>query len=164
MAATAGDLMQRIVEAFTQTPYPGDGRIALHQCEECEGIRQDFRGQSPTTLRRDVIEHHFDSLPMLSPDAFHYFIPAYMRYAIDHPDSNVARFAEYSLAPTDYDDFWRERFLLFTPSQKDAVIAFLEFLKTQYATTGQLVEGEDDEKRKYEDVIDDGIKIWRSIA
>ena len=87
-----------------------------------------------------------------------------MVYSLGHSDSLVAQFTQYSLVPTDFDDFWRERFLLFTPSQKNAVIAFLEFLKTQAYTTGRIVEGDDQEKRHYEDLIDDGIKLWRSIA
>jgi hypothetical protein len=81
-----------------------------------------------------------------------------MCYSVEHPDSEVATFTRYSLAPTDYDNFWRDRFLLFTPSQKDAVITFLEFLRAQE------FEGDEEDKRKYEDLIDDGIKIWKSIA
>jgi uncharacterized protein DUF6714 len=153
-----------IASAFSEVPYPGDDCIALHECAECREIRGDFSGKSPQTLEDGVLERRFDSLPLLSSTAFLFFVPAYMLHSLSHPDSLIARFTMYSLAPTDFDDFWRERFRLFTPSQKVAVIAFLEFLKTQAYTTGGIVEGDDEEKRHYEDLIDDGIKIWMSIV
>jgi hypothetical protein len=154
----AEELKQTIAQTFADTPYPGHERIALHECEECEEIRQSFRGRTPDTLPDETIHSHFGSLPLLSPEAFRYFIPAYMRYSLEHPDSTVAQFILYRLAPQDFDDFDSERFRLFTPRERGAVIAFLEFLKSKQ------IEGDEEDQREYESEIDCGIEIWRRFA
>jgi hypothetical protein len=155
---TADDLKQKIEEAFAGTVTPGDEHIALHECPECQEIRESFRGQCPTTLPDDVIDSHFDSLPLLSPEAFRYFISAYMRYSLEHPDSTVAQFVLYALAPQDYDNFYSERFGLFRAREIKAVIAFLEFLRSCE------IEGDDEDQQKYESDIDSGIEIWKRFA
>ena len=151
------DLREQIEAAFNQVPYPGDDAIALHECPECRDIRRDFRGQSPWTLNAAVLERRYGSLPLLGPHAYPYFLPAYMIYSIGHPDSLLAEFARYSLAPSDFDDHDRQRFELFTTSQKRSIIALLEFLKTHTATW------DDGEKQKLHDDLNAGIEIWKSI-
>jgi hypothetical protein len=161
MAATAENLKQTIAEAFADVPAPADDRIAKcsrPECDECAGIRWGFKQLTHDLVRPYELEYHHGALPLLFPEAFHYFISDYMCYSVEHPISQVAEFTRYSLAPTDYDDFWRERFLAFSAPHKQAVIAFLEFLRAQE------IEGDDEDHWKYKDSIDDGIKIWKSIA
>ncbi len=150
------DLRESIEAAFNQVPYPGDDAIAMHECPECRDIRRDFRGQSPWTLNATVLERRYDSLPLLGPHAYQYFLPAYMIYSIGHPDSLLARFTRYSLAPSDFDEHDRQRFELFTASQKASIIALLEFMKTHTTTW------DDGEKQKLYDNLNAGIEIWKS--
>lgn len=154
---TAETLKRQIAEAFSGAPYPGDDCIAPHECGECEEIRQSFRGQTPVTLRDEVILTHFDSLPLLTPEAFRYFIPAYIRYSVEHPDSTVAEFVLYRLAPKPFAEFDDERFRLFAPKERDTVIAFLEFLKSQP------MKGDEEWQQRQRDEIDSGIETWRLL-
>jgi hypothetical protein len=111
MPDSTENLRQHILRAFAHAPYPGDDRIAKcprEQCRECETIRQDLRGQTPSRLSEEILDR--TSLPLLLPEAFRYFIPAYMSYSAEHPDSSIANFTIMSLGPDDYDDFWRVRF------------------------------------------------------
>lgn len=159
MPGSIESLKHQIVAAFADTPYPGDDRIAKctrEQCTECETIRQDLRGQTPRTLSEEVLDR--TALPLLFPEAFRFFIPAYMGYAVEHPDSSIASFTIMSLGPDDYDDFWRERFRLFTPAERGAVIAFLECLR------GQEVEGDEEDNAKHRARVDVGIRIWKEMA
>ena len=149
-------LREMIVAAFGEVPYPGDDSIALHECAECQDIRRDFQGQSPWTIAPSVLERRYDSQPLLSPQALQYFLPAYMIYALDHPDSEISRFTGYTLAPADYDDHDRQRFRLFTTAQKASIIALLEFMKTHTTTW------DDGEKQKLYDNLNAGIEIWKS--
>ena len=151
-------VQESIRSAFKEVPYPGDDHIALHECAECRQIRDDFRGKSAQTLTDSVLERRYDSLPLLSPSAFHYFVSAYMAYSLKHPDSTVAFFTRQGLGEEGFDDFYLERFRLFTSQQRDAVIAFLEFLKPLE------IEGDDQDRREYQDKIDAAIKIWKELA
>ena len=151
------ELREMIATAFGQVPYPGNDAIALHECLECQDIRRDFRRQSPWTIEASVLERRYDSQPLLSPQAFQYFLPAYMIYALGHLNSLVAQFTQYSLAPTDFDDWHRQRFSRFTTSQKASIIAFLEFMKTLE------IEGDDEDQMEYCDKLNSGINIWQSI-
>jgi hypothetical protein len=153
-------IRESIAEAFKDVPYPGDDQIALHECAECRQIREDFRGQTPQGLTEAVLERCFDSLPLISPAAFHYFVPAYMFHALDHPDSVVALFACLSLGQSGIDGFYLERFRLFNSQQREATIAFLEFFKSY--------ERENDdpdvrERLEKQNKFDVSINLWKGL-
>ncbi|MBW3635626.1 MAG: hypothetical protein KY445_04050 [Armatimonadetes bacterium] len=126
MEAQSEKIKNQITEAFAQVRYPGDKHIAYHQdCLECDRVRADFRGQSPTTLEKDVIEWHHDSLPLLSPKAYHFFLPAYLFQALDDAHSGVTEMLLYSLDSTE-----KKRLKLFNKDQKEAIRSFLNWLQS----------------------------------
>ena len=146
-----------IASAFKEVPYPGDDHIALHECPECRQIRHDFCGKSPQVLADCVLERRFDSLPLLSPAAFHYFVSAYMFYALSHPDSVVAYFTFWGLGVKGFDPIDLERFRLFSRQQKEAVVAFLEFFKSHE------IEDDDQDIHEYQRNLDTAIKRWKEL-
>lgn len=159
-SATAETLKQTITQAFAEVPCPGDDRIAKcsrPECDECAGIRWGLKGRTPSFMSPYILEYHHASLPLLFPEAFHYFVPMYMRYAVKHPDSDVAAYTRYNLGESNYDEHNLKRFCLFNAQQREAVIAFLEFLKAQK------IEGDDQDQRAYEDKISDTIWIWKDL-
>ncbi len=156
MTVTAEALKGQIAEAFAEIPYPGDDRIALHQCDECERIRHDLCGQAPSTLSEEILDRI--ALPLLSPEAFRYFISAYMCYTAEHYESSIAFFTRQSLGEAGADEFYLERFRLFTERQREVVISLLEFLRSQE------IEGDDEDNREYREKIDADIKIWKELA
>ena len=161
MGATAETLKQTIAQAFADVPYPGDNRIAKcskPQCDECAGIRWGLRGLNHGLILPYVVEYHATALPLLFPEAFHYFIPAYMCYAVDHPDSVVAFYTRQGLGENGVDEINLKHFRLFTRPQREAAVALLEFLKVQK------IEGDDQDRRDYEDKIDAVIKIWKELS
>jgi hypothetical protein len=81
-----------------------------------------------------------------------------MCYSIEHPDSLVASFTRQSLGEAGVDEFYMERFRLFTARQREPVIAFFEFLRSQE------IEGDDQDNREYQEKIDADIKIWKELA
>ena len=127
----AAVLKSLILRTFSNAPFPKGIRPAEHQCGECDKIREAFARKVPFALADSVIEHHQDSLPLLSPAAFHHFLPAYLVYAIDHPDSVVAQFAWFSLSPDELDEFYVERFGRFSESERSAVREVVEFIIEQ---------------------------------
>jgi hypothetical protein len=160
MVTAAETLKQTIAKAFADVPYPGDDRIAQcskQPCDECAGIRWGLKGRTSSLLLPYVLQYHASALPLLFPEAFHYFISAYMYYSIDHPNSEVAFFTRQGLGEDGLDEFYLKRFCLFTMQQREAVIALLEFLK------GQEIEGDDQDKREYEEKIGAAIGIWKGL-
>ncbi|HTX20740.1 MAG TPA: DUF6714 family protein [Candidatus Aquilonibacter sp.] len=150
-------VQESIDSAFEKVPYPGDDCIALHECPECREIREDFRGKPSQLLADDILERRCQSLPLLSPSAFRYFVPAYMHYSLAHPDSEVAFFTFQGLGIAGFDAFDLERFRLFSRQQKEAVITFLEFFKSHE------IEGDDQDNREYQDNLDAVIKAWKQM-
>ncbi len=153
---------ESIALAFKEVPYPGTDQIALHECDRCRALRDDFRGKSPQALADEILERNCGDLALLSPAAFHYFVPAYMRYSLNHPDSEVADFTVMGLGTSahGFDAIDLERFRLFSLHQREAAIAFLEFFKSH-----ESVDDDPDirERQEYQNKIDIVIKAWKKL-
>lgn len=126
-----------IVAAFGGLRRPSAERIALHECEECAEVRTAFAQYDWEHVPDEVIEQHKDALPLLSAEAFAYYLPAYLLYGIRHfsPDSAATELTIYSLAPTaeDEDDeeraeWKRGKLKNLTRGQIEAVCGFLDLV------------------------------------
>ena len=154
-------VQESIALAFKDVPYPGDDQIALHECPRCRELRDDLRGKSSPVLVDSVLERNCGDLALLSPAAFHHFVPAYMLYSLIHPDSEVAFFTCQNLGVAGFDDHYLQRFRLFSSKQKDAVIAFLEFFKSYKSEDDDPDIRERQEKQNRIDVV---IKLWGKLS
>lgn len=70
-----------IRKAFARTPYPGDEKLVIARAgedPECDQIAESFRGKNWRELPAGVIRGFADSLPLFTPAAFRYYLPAYM--------------------------------------------------------------------------------------
>jgi hypothetical protein len=92
------ELPSRIAAAF-QTDAPPPKRVVVHRCDECERVSFDFAGRKWTELSPDVLEYHHDSIPLLSPEAFAYHLPACLMFAARDPD-RIGEMVLYSLGPS----------------------------------------------------------------
>jgi hypothetical protein len=125
------ELRQRILAAFPKYDPPLPENITSHRCEECYGVRDDFRGVRWWAADDELIDENFDDLPLFTPEAYHYYLPAFLLRALDifDPDNLVVQFCVYNLSPmkTPIDDPWqRARLNQFTPEQITAIANFLE--------------------------------------
>jgi hypothetical protein len=122
--------------AFARVVRPAKDLIALHQCDECEELRCAFVSQRWEAMSGELIERHYVSLPLLSPEAFVYFLPAYILHSLDHfsPTSTVAEFTVYAVSPgansdLGLEDWAVQRLAPFTNEQASAVDQFLELVE-----------------------------------
>jgi hypothetical protein len=130
-----------IRKRFPTTPTPADEDIAAHDCRECLAIRAAFIRRTWDSLQQSELEARFDSLPMLSPSAFKYYLPAYLAYSLEHLDPSclVCQFTIYAMAPYDdaeeakFLDWWRKRLPLFTPEQLGVLVQVLELTRQNEA-------------------------------
>jgi hypothetical protein len=67
-----------------------------------------------------------DSLPLLGPEAFRYYLPRFMEFSFKHPESSAAALVLFNLVPSaNLDQGERNRFANFTSEERQAVIAFV---------------------------------------
>jgi hypothetical protein len=94
----AQDLQNQIREAFPPTHF--EGPVTACDCEECREIREALRNK-----RWDQVPADFFDLTcsptLLTPEAFHAFLPAYLLRAINdlNTPSILVEFSVYSLSP-----------------------------------------------------------------
>ena len=136
LAATK--LKAEIEAAFAAAPYPGDADDALveHFCPECLETAAWFRGLKWQDWKDKPLEQFSrgrEHLLRLTPPAFHYYLPLYMvQTLIDYMYADIATDEIVSVwAPSpEMTEYSQKRWRLLSAREIQAVISFLEFLKT----------------------------------
>ena len=125
-------------------------------CEECDELRDTFSDLKWDSIQQTILDSNWGQLPLFSPAAFHYFLPAYILRCLDNfdPDNLICEFTLYSLCPTsttEDDKKWHsERYQLFTEDQRKAIGSFLKLAKTS------------DEFSDFHDELQTGLPYWTS--
>ena len=78
-------LKELIQEAFASVEYPGDENITRcpYNCSECRRIAEYFKGKAWTDQAGEELRQYHVALSLFTPEAFHYFLPAFMLASID---------------------------------------------------------------------------------
>ena len=119
---------------------PAKDNIALHQCEECRGVRKDFANVNWQEVSSELLENNYDKIPLFSPQAFNYFLPGYLLYTLnrfDYEYSEVCEFTLYAVTPDkvwkkengEISSYWIEKLRLFTFAQMNCIYQFLELAR-----------------------------------
>ena len=119
---SASETESLVRDSFINVAVPSDDIIA-HECDECFELFDHFHGHVWSDVSDELINSHFDSLPLFSDNAKQYFYPAYLIYSIHHPESSVTEFLLYSLSS----DHRHEPDSGFSASQIQAILAFLDY-------------------------------------
>jgi len=89
-------------------------------------VRTDLARYAVDDVPDEVVEYHADSLPLLSPAAFRYYLPRFVRLTCDNRDTNATDFVLFNLCPDDRaSEFWSGRCDAFTRRECEAVVAYL---------------------------------------
>jgi hypothetical protein len=159
----------QIAEAFRDVPYPGDGELVLDQTgRDPEGmeIAEAFRRMEWQSISSETVREHATALPLFTPAAFRYFLPAYMTASLDgYYDLDVAPHSTvFNLTPPTHRAgekwlfFW-DRAQGLTQSEREAVAAFLEVIaeyeRMDWASAGM---------EPPEDRVGPALKWWRESA
>lgn len=78
----------KVVAAFTGIPKPAV--IASHDCIECDELTADFTGFSGNTLPDAVFANHVWDLSLLSDEAKHFYLSAWLLRAFPNDGWNDA--------------------------------------------------------------------------
>lgn len=79
----ARELRQLILEAFGSVPKPEHAHIAPHRCMECDELADDLAAHEATHVPDDVFQKHVWDLPLLSANAKHYYLPAWLTRCVE---------------------------------------------------------------------------------
>lgn len=127
---TDTEVIELIEDAWREVPYPGDDQIFTPNSYDDEDIGDYFRGttwrgHSPLALRC-----HSSAFTFFTPQAFHYWLPAFLIAAIQNPEEAdvVVDYIPWSLS----DQYAAERWPLFSRTQKQAVAAYLRLQIGKY--------------------------------
>jgi hypothetical protein len=123
------NLQAKIEAAFSDVKPPLSENIIEHECQECRDVERTFRNQNWRNIEPKKVEWAYDKLPLFTPEAFHYFLPAFMLYSTQEPNSEVCEFVVFALASKKAsEEWWQERLDKFTTVQKAACNLFLRWL------------------------------------
>jgi len=146
----SAEVIRLIEDAWREVPYPGDDKIFTPDSYDDEDIVNYFggttwRGHDPADLRA-----HSSAFAFFTPEAFHYWMPAFMIAAIQHPeeaDVVCDRIPDSLSGP-----HASERWPLFSAPQRRAVAAYLRF---QIETFSDGIDA--DAERRALGILEEGI-------
>jgi len=138
---------QTIESAFAQVGYPGDDNIIHCICPICRNIAAYFRGTRWEVHSLESLRKHQLALSLFTPEAFRYFLPAFMTRTLDAwsetcliPFLITKQFLPLREEENPHRQQHREqRLTILSPAQRAAVIAYLR----AYAASGTALASED---------------------
>jgi hypothetical protein len=117
----------RLYAAFAEAPRPSKDEITPHRCPECDDVAARLAPHNHADVPDADLYFLGDSLPLLSPKAFRYYLPSYVAFCMTHRDSSLDGLINYSLAPSSaLDEGDRNRFVYFSPEERSVIAEFVE--------------------------------------
>ncbi|MDA1273064.1 MAG: hypothetical protein O2960_03280 [Verrucomicrobia bacterium] len=130
---------RKILAAFGGAPYPGEDNLVADQSgfdPECTEVASAFGGQKWQDVSIDLVRRFKEALPLFTPEAFAYYLPAYMvACADDYRGVDVAVDSViFNLTPPEPRSGWQWDFFLaragrFAVAEADAIVSFLELIQ-----------------------------------
>ncbi len=145
-------LLQVINEAFVNVPFPKAEELAASGGDEASAEANAFRGKLWHELSAGFLHRNRDALFWFTPEAFHYYLPAYLTACVETEDINALYVHNVLsfLRPPENETlahFRRERLSMLSHKQLDVLEKWLEWLRTR-AVTGGVFEEELEDARK----------------
>ncbi len=126
------DYISRLYRAFSDAPRPAKDEIAPHRCCECGEVTERLAPHEAARVPDDDMLWLGDTLPLLGPAAYRYYLPRFLEFCLTTPPSMLDAVINYNLAPTgDLDVGERNRFSQFTPAEARIVLEFVEHRATE---------------------------------
>jgi hypothetical protein len=158
MSTDLEELQLAVRTAFGLGRPPDFDHIASHECDECRAVREAFAGWKWESLPGEIIRENHDKLPLFDAEAFVYYLPAYLLYALGHwdPDDPVTEFTTYQLTPNcdpedaERCDYHRSRLRHLTEEQFEVCHRFTAMVLADKRF--QHYEGVEERRRQFADL------------
>jgi hypothetical protein len=140
-------LIRQITDAFRNVKRPENSGFIHKDCSagDDEDVSLFYKVRNWETMSSSLIEEGYAAKSFFSPEAFQFFIPAFMIWSIHNLRKSSAFVIDstiYSLNPykrNGLDDFSISKYAMLSESQKLAIICFLGFIRDNgkgWADTG----------------------------
>jgi hypothetical protein len=121
-----------VLEAFNSVPKPE--HIAAHDCDECKELSKDLKDRDWHDLEPELIDFVAWEMPLLTPEASRYFLPATIIKCLDEwldpYSSDIFPSTIMALVPSlAYNHEW-ERYR-FNTDQHHAIHEFLKLVRNE---------------------------------
>jgi hypothetical protein len=135
-------LKERIATAFADLTPPADEHITHcpYQCFECTAVAGFFKGKKWQDISVADARHYHGALNVFTPEAFQYFVPAFMSASIEAynnhdiiPDS-IRLQLEFAL---EHKDYFHVRMSKFTTAQRKVMTDFLREMEKRGAGSSE---------------------------
>jgi hypothetical protein len=129
---TKDEALARIEAAFSGVPRPNNGELVHPESFDDMDLEPLYEIDSWRDMNDEALINSYAAPSFLSAAGFLYFLPAYMRFSLNNPDSPEAVVSApiWSLDPSLYSEriaaYARSKYALFDEAQRAAIIAFLE--------------------------------------
>lgn len=149
-----------IREAFATADAAPPERIVSHDCWECRRIQRRFQGKRWRDVPLASLASE-DPLTLLTPEAFCFYLPAFMLAALDHHDKGgLVSCTIFCLTPSEPSEgpemmeWFLERVEILRPAQRERITQFLTVLRNDYADGDDITQEE----------IDEALTFWQAYA
>jgi hypothetical protein len=121
----ASEVLRLIHDAWRDVPYPGDDNIFTKDSYDDEDIVNYFGGTTWRNRDPAKLRAHSSAFTFFTPQAFHYWLPAFLIAAIENPEEAdvICDYIPWSVC----DVYAPERWPLFSPEQRQAVAVYFRF-------------------------------------
>lgn len=137
----ANEVVVEIEQAFAKAKYPGDGALVYDNSGghlECNAVAEAFRTKHWKDVPLETIRREGQGLFFLTPEAYRFYLPAYLEAAVTHHREADAAIGStlFSLElPKRKQDreSYRQRVSGFSAAQLRAIISWLRWMEKRYA-------------------------------
>jgi hypothetical protein len=131
--AATDDVLAAIQKAFADAPRPADDELLHPDSYDDSDIQALIGVPHWRDLSDDAVEGEYSALAFLGPAGFRHFLPAYMSWALRHPNSGAAVVGAtiFALAPAVEEpmrSFMLSKFSLLDDRQHAVVASFLRVM------------------------------------
>lgn len=131
----SNELKQEIEAAFAEVQYPGDENIYAEGVEDPDIEKRvlRFKGTHWHEVDSEVLRGLRDGFVFFTPEAFRFYLPAFLIEYINDPDENVVNSLAFALSFAR-----RDNLKLYSSQQIKAINSFLRYM--QKYPSGPVVE------------------------
>lgn len=143
--AKLAEIAAHVQRVFPKEPPPPAKDLTGHRCEECDQLQADFSGKKWWEINGELVEENSGQLPLFTPIAYYYFLPAYILNALSkfNDDGFVLEYLIYSWGYSSDPhsvEYYAERRAVLNDEQREVV---REVLRTVLADEELSIHHED---------------------
>lgn len=133
-----GRALEALARAFADVERPANADLLHPECMDDGDLLELYEVGDWREMSDELVINNYAAPSFLSADGFRYFLPAFIRFALQNPASPevvVESTIFHLTSGGEFDEFVRSKFASITPEQADAICLFLAAMATEHDTS-----------------------------